>query len=314
MMRAAALLIACLLVICLPLSAAAYDLDSSVLYPYIDKQGKNTMALGVLKIAGYGLSADDMARYVNVFNGHHLICFVEGGRGHMVTSDNPCLLLIRFETPPSPLRVDYKNGELVLNGSYGAADVVMFHYPSLNYYGRKHVSMTNLLSIGKLVRSSVPLEVVSQDGSDCVVNVPTGGFTLIDDRADASKEDSGGILGWLADFWDKLKDFFLSLFVPREGFFGEWFEELRSAFDSKLGGLGDVIAYIKGMLTSAVGMSDIRLVLPDNMIFEGAAGTSVSLTDLLEPVFRFLRPICTGFVTVVTAYICYRRVIDLANT
>ena len=51
MMRAAALLIACLLVICLPLSAAAYDLDSSVLYPYIDKQGKNTMAMGVLKIA-----------------------------------------------------------------------------------------------------------------------------------------------------------------------------------------------------------------------------------------------------------------------
>ena len=75
-----------------------------------------------------------------------------------------------------------------------------------------------------------------------------------------------------------------------------------------------MIAYIRGMLTSAVGMSDIRLVLPDNMIFEGAAGTSVSLTDLLEPVFRFLRPICTGFVTVVTAYICYRRVIDLANT
>ncbi len=142
-------------------------------------------------------------------------------------------------------------------------------------------------------------------------------FGIVDDADEqppTPPEEEDGVIGWLGDFWETLKDTFLSLFVPREGYFDDWFAELRTAFDAKLGGLGELMDYIKDSMKGLNGAGELEIVLPEGMLFPGSQGKTVSLSSVLQPLFGFLRPVLTAILALFTIIRCYRKLISLANT
>lgn len=134
----------------------------------------------------------------------------------------------------------------------------------------------------------------------------TGALGIVDDLG-ASDE---GILGWLKSFWDK----FISLFVPRDGFFDDWFKELRAAFSKKTGGFDVLMAHFQSSfekLKSYDGQSRLVIGVPS---FFGGSGSEIDLTDFVQPILAFIRPVLTGVFLLLTAVSCYKRIIALVNT
>ena len=84
---------------------------------------------------------------------------------------------------------------------------------------------------------------------DAVANVQ--GQLVIEDNynpdavpPDDETDDDGygsGVLGWLHSFWDTLRDFFLNLFIPSDGFFSDWYNEIKTVFDAKFSSLTGVV-------------------------------------------------------------------------
>lgn len=139
---------------------------------------------------------------------------------------------------------------------------------------------------------------------------------------DLGEEGGGGadflswlkrLWGWLSSFWDKLVEVLLSLFVPGEGYFDDWFRELREAFTAKLGGLDEVFSELQAIFRDPSGAGDLVIAMPAGMIYEGSPGAEVSLIEFMQPILKFVRPVLTGLVAILTVIGCYKRVIALVN-
>lgn len=144
----------------------------------------------------------------------------------------------------------------------------------------------------------------------------------IDGEMEQDKDEDSGFLAWLkkiwdwlTSFWERLKDLLLSLFVPRKGFFDDWFAELRAAFEKKLGGLGAVVKAVKNTFDN-ISSKDFRLTvsLKPNSLFKGFPGCSINLMYYAQPFLKILRPILTGLVLIITAVICYKRLAAFTRT
>lgn len=133
-----------------------------------------------------------------------------------------------------------------------------------------------------------------------------GTLYLVDDLDGDQDEDSGllawlkNIWDWLTSFWDKLKALLISLFVPSDGYFDNWFKELRTAFEKKLGGLTTVFTNLKELLGGISG-GNSKLEISVN-------GASIDLMYFFRPFLDLIRPVLTGVVLIVTAIVCYKHV------
>lgn len=144
---------------------------------------------------------------------------------------------------------------------------------------------------------------------------------LVDDLDGDQDEDSGllawlkNIWDWLSSFWEKLKALLLSLFVPSDGYFSDWFAEIRAAFENKLGGLGAVFDSIKDAFDS-ISAKDFSLTvtLKPNSLFPGFQGLSVDVLYFAQPFLNVLRPVLTGLVLIITAVTCYKRLAAFTRT
>ncbi len=313
-MRRFAALAALVLVLACSLPAFAFSLDSSVCYPYQSKDG-STMAIGVFQIAGYGLPETEMALYTQAFNStgtsRGMLTYTDG---NTLSRGTPAIMMFLFPDARESLKVDFSNGEMLCREQL-QVDVFIFHYPTLKYAEHANISTiaAGKMPLGKIIRAGFSLEVGSDDGSDCRVQIPAERWTLIDDRASANDSSSGflqGILDWLGGFWDKL----VGLFIPREGFFSDWFEELRTAWSQKLGGLGTLLDQIRDALDGAGKADSLIFALPEGMLFESSGGVRVDLFWMVQPLLKLVRPVLTGALVILTVIRCYRKVIDLANT
>lgn len=116
------------------------------------------------------------------------------------------------------------------------------------------------------------------------------------------------LLDWLNSFWKKLKDFF----VPEEGYFDDWFNEIKDAAMKKLGPISDVNSKLQGAFEAFKNdHSDTGLYLdiPKNHFFEGFPGIRVSLIREVGGLLDSIKTILTMIFVVLTAIICYRRII-----
>lgn len=134
-----------------------------------------------------------------------------------------------------------------------------------------------------------------------VTSSPSGAFTLLWDDAPASE---GGL-------WDG----FVGLFVPQEGYFEDWFQELRDAFDSRTGGAFGLLAYIQAKFEAlrdgSLSASSLAIVLPQNHFYQGFPGIRADALSGLESLLGFLRSVLTAIVVVLTAVAFARKLLEL---
>ena len=141
-------------------------------------------------------------------------------------------------------------------------------------------------------------------------------------RDDLSGDGSGGlwgaILDWLASFWDKLRAFFIGLFVPDDGYFQSWFEEVKAAFEVRMGGLSilfaDITASFNRLSTSTEHESVLEFTLPKNSLWNGFSGQTVDFMVSARPYASWLRLVLNGIVLIFTVVICYKKLIIIIKT
>lgn len=142
-----------------------------------------------------------------------------------------------------------------------------------------------------------------------------GSLLLRDDgglMSDPETEEGGGILGFLSDFWNKLKDFFIGLFVPEDGYFQQWYQSLKTAVDKKLSAISALYNGLTGFFNSLSGRTtSIVLEIPANHFYAGSPSVSADIFEKLGSVLSFLRGVLTGAIVLFTAIICYKKLVTI---
>lgn len=157
-----------------------------------------------------------------------------------------------------------------------------------------------------------PIDTYTADITGSSLFLRDDGGLMSDTEIDNEDEDSGGILGFLSDFWDKLKDFFIGLFVPEDGYFQKWYQSLKAAVDEKLSGVSSLYNGLTSFFDSLSGSSEtIRFEIPANHFFTGSPAISADIFENLSSVISFIRGVLTGAVVLFTAIICYRKLVTI---
>lgn len=142
----------------------------------------------------------------------------------------------------------------------------------------------------------------------------TGKLVFEDDGGLTGDSDDGGVLGWLSSFWEKLKNMFLSLFVPRDGYLNSWFADIRTAFDSKTGGLSASFSSFQSSVSALTTAPEqalrLDIVLPNNWLYSGYRGTTVNLLGFAGGFFSFIRLVFNGIIVFFTGIACYQKLTD----
>lgn len=145
------------------------------------------------------------------------------------------------------------------------------------------------------------------------------GYLVLRDDLDGS--GAGGwwdsLLDWLSSFWDNLLSFFLRIFVPSNGYFTSWFNDVRTAFDAKVGGLTDMFKALAdgfGQLSSASSSSSFVITLPSGYLYRGFPGARVDVMQYILPYAQWLRPVFNAILFLFTAIVCYRHLIKMIKT
>jgi len=303
--------LAVLLPLVCSLSAAAMTLDPSVCYQYNSKDG-STMAIGIFQIAGYSLPDGDMSLYEQAFNAtdtkQGMLTYTSG---NTLSQGNPAIMMFLFDNSRDALNVDFSGGEMLCREQLHA-DVFVFNYPTLKFM--QHANISTIpeakMPLGKIIRTGTTLNILSDDGSDCRVEVPAERYTIIDDRAGAS-DGSSGVLGWLNEFWDKL----VGLIVPDDDYFDRWYDEIKTAANDKFGGLSQLYEIMRDAFAQ---LQDDNIVTTNlwwhidaGEMFEGSPAIKVDVIEYARPYLKWLKPVLTMIILVYTAIACYRRIVVL---
>ncbi|WMJ84286.1 hypothetical protein ACS3UN_07985 [Oscillospiraceae bacterium LTW-04] len=161
----------------------------------------------------------------------------------------------------------------------------------------------------------------------CTMNFPTptspyvadfeGSLFFRDDgglMSDIKEEpdDGGGILGFLKGFWDALKDAFIGLFVPSEGFFADYFEDIRAVASVKMGGLLSLYNALLGAFQSLNGDTpSMTFQIPANSMFPYSPLVTFDVLGHVRSYVEWVKGFLTGCVVLFTAVVCYRRLVTL---
>lgn len=125
-------------------------------------------------------------------------------------------------------------------------------------------------------------------------------------------DDSGGILGFLSSFWDKLKDFFVSLFVPSSGYITDWYKSISSAFNAKFSNLTALYTGLTGFFSGLHDeSSDLSFSVAADSLYDGNDAFSFNISDYFSDMFGFVKGVLTGLVVLCTIIVCYRRIISM---
>lgn len=121
--------------------------------------------------------------------------------------------------------------------------------------------------------------------------------------------------GWFVDgivsgLIEGLKD----LFIPDADYFEDFREDIQNRFDKKTAGVTNAIGYLRERFSELKSYKDLNgiftVIWPKNSFLSGIRANFLSLG---APILSFVRDCTTGLVAVLTAILCYRKVITLVN-
>lgn len=179
----------------------------------------------------------------------------------------------------------------------------------------------NLIQYKAFLSAGISLSGYSKIWS-WVETSPQGSFSFLWDDTTTpvdpppEPEDSG-VSDWLGNFWDTLVETIKGLFVPEDGYFEEWFQSLKDAFDRQVGGVGGLLEYIQQKFQALQNgqhrRTSLVITLPDNLLFPGFKGVSGNMLAGLDSMLTFLRNVLTAIVVILTAIAVIRKVIALVR-
>lgn len=136
-----------------------------------------------------------------------------------------------------------------------------------------------------------------------------------DDGLFDSENESDGLLGWLKNFWDSLLNFVKSIFVPEDGYFEKWYNDIRTAANEKFKGILGVYDTLKGgfedLQSSTSNGITLKISFPENHFFSGSPVISADFTKHLSSLISFVKIVLTSIVVVYTGINCYKYLIVL---
>lgn len=130
----------------------------------------------------------------------------------------------------------------------------------------------------------------------------------------AASDDSNIILDAIGGFFTGLLDGLKSLFIPSKAYLQMFREDIAQRFDAKFSGISASIHYLRDRFGNLRGYRDLegifQVEFPQNSILHGI---SVDFLTSALPVWSFIRFCVTCFVALLTAMLCYRKIIALVN-
>ncbi len=160
---------------------------------------------------------------------------------------------------------------------------------------------------------------------DFIVEPIEGELYLEDDLGEAippeEPEDGGilqNILDWLSSFWKKLVEVITDLFVPDPDYLKKWVEEIREAFESKVGGLTGLVDgfrdYFERLQSADHTDSPLKFVIPAGLYAPGSKGFTVDLIVYSQGLFNWIRSILNACIVIYTAIMCWRKLQKIIDT
>lgn len=118
--------------------------------------------------------------------------------------------------------------------------------------------------------------------------------------ASSGSNDNGGFF-----------DSFIGLFVPDENYFENKIEELNNRVNQKLGGLGYLYKTIESFFKNlnAAPSSEVDITLPNS--FSSGKPIKVNLFGMGSSFLPIARGAITCFMLLITAVVCYKKLITL---
>lgn len=168
-------------------------------------------------------------------------------------------------------------------------------------------------------RAAANIDMVLPTPRSSYVADVTGQLLIRDDGGlfsesdtDNSDDDSGGILGFLSGFWDALKSAFMGLFVPGNGFFTDYFQEIQTVASAKMGGLFSLYNAMLDAFQSLNGDTPSMIFeIPASSMFPSSPLITFNVLGNVSTYVKWVKGILTGIVVLVTAILCYRRLVTL---
>ena len=161
-----------------------------------------------------------------------------------------------------------------------------------------------IVNRGFSLTSSVP-------SSELYIQHP-GNLYIVDDlggQMEGDGEVDSGEAGDGAPWWQKLKE----LFVPSEGYFSNWFEEIKDAAMEKMGPIKSIDAFsdLFEKLQHDNTDTSIWIDVPEGQYYPGSPGIKVDILHFGVDLIGIVRNWLTAVVVVFTAICCYKRIVVL---
>lgn len=177
-------------------------------------------------------------------------------------------------------------------------------YEPVGHYDRESFDGFGLDAIivnrGFSLTSAVPAsELYIQHPGDLYIVDDLGGQM----EGDGEVEDS-------VPWWKKLQE----LFVPSEGYFDDWFEEIKDAAMEKLGPIKSIMDAFSNLfekLQHDNTETSIWIDVPEGQYYPGSPGIKVDVLHFGVDLIGIVRNWLTAIVVIFTAICCYRRVVVL---
>lgn len=105
-----------------------------------------------------------------------------------------------------------------------------------------------------------------------------------------------------------------TLFIPSKESFSNFRDDILTTYDKKFGSVFSALDYLdtrfKGLEANDKYLEPFNITFPKGSFL---SGLTVNLIENTMPVFSFIRVCMTGLCCLVTALICYRKVIAMVN-
>ena len=162
-----------------------------------------------------------------------------------------------------------------------------------------------IVNRGFSLTSSVPSsELYIQHPGDLYIVDDLGGQMEGDGEVDSGEAGDG------APWWQKLKE----LFVPSEGYFSNWFEEIKDAAMEKMGPIKSIVDAFSDLfekLQHDNTETSIWIDVPEGQYYPGSPGIKVDVLHFGVDLIGIVRNWLTAVVVVFTAICCYKRIVVL---